>query len=246
MRAEAHDDWLGRGGNPRRSDLTWRRSPLPRGHEPSLTAGVIVLFPGPLTQVRQRRRVRRANRNRVWLAFTHTTANHLLSFIIGHYFCTSIVYYSHEALWSIFRRACVCVCVCVGLVLCHHMLCVYILCYLPRALFSCSRRCEFQVFVWWYDYIFTALYTFMLFDFFLFFFCVSASSLSAYACHNPSLYAVLFKLQLPIVLRLNRSVVTAEKPDTLRLDVCIMFICAVVVYPSFHLSTSFRLLLPVT
>lgn len=170
MRAEAHDDWLGRGGNPRRSDLTWRRSPLPRGHEPSLTAGVIVLFPGPLTQVRQRRRVRRANRNRVWLAFTHTTANHLLSFIIGHYFCTSIVYYSHEALWSIFRRACVCVCVCVGLVLCHHMLCVYILCYLPRALFSCSRRCEFQVFVWWYDYIFTALYTFMLFDFFKFFF----------------------------------------------------------------------------
>lgn len=71
-------------------------------------------------------------------------------------------------------------------------------------------------------------------------------SLSAYAFHNPSLYTVLFRLRLPIVLRLNRSVVTAEKPDTLRLDVCIMFICAVVVYPSFHLSTSFRLLLPVT
>lgn len=49
-----------------------------------------------------------------------------------------------------------------------------------------------------------------------------------------------------IVLRLNLSVVTAEKPDTSSLDVCIMFICAVVAYPSLHLSTSFRLLLSVT
>lgn len=89
--------------------------------------------------------------------------------------------------------------------------------------------------------IFSQRFIHLLFDFF---FCVSASSLSAYAFHNPSLYTVLSRLQLPIVL--NRSVVTAEKPDTLRLDVCIMFICAVVVYPSFHLSTSFRLLLPVT
>lgn len=35
---------------------------LPRGHELSLTAGVIMLFPGPLAQVRQRRRVRGTNR----------------------------------------------------------------------------------------------------------------------------------------------------------------------------------------
>lgn len=129
---------------------------------------------------------------------------------------------------------------------CHHMRCVYILgCHcvgLPRALFSGSCGYESQVVVRWNHYIFPVLYTFKLCDFF----CISASSLSAYVFHKPSLYAVLFRLQLPIVLRLNRSVVTAEKPNTLSLDVCIMFICAVVVYPSFHLSTSFRLLLCVT
>lgn len=238
MRAEARDDWAGWGGNPRWSDLTWRRSPLPRGHELSLNPGVIVLFPGPLKQVRQRRRVHRANRNRVWVVFTHTTQ--LITYFLSSLAITSLLplFIIHMRVYDEYSS----MYVCVGLVLCHHMLCVYILCYLPTALFSCSRGCEFQVFVWWNDYIFTALFTLMLFDFLG----VSASSLSAYAFHNPSLYTVLFRLQLPIVLRLNRSVVTAEKPDTLGLDVCIMFICAVVVYPSFHLSTSFRLLLPVT
>lgn len=75
---------------------------------------------------------------------------------------------------------------------------------------------------------------------------LSDSSLSAYEFHDPSLYSVLSRLQLRLSPRLNLSVIAAEKPDTHSLVVCIMFICAVVVYPSFHLSTSFRLLLFVT
>lgn len=41
-------------GNLRWSDLTWRRSWLPQGQELSVTAGVSMLFPGPLAQVRQK------------------------------------------------------------------------------------------------------------------------------------------------------------------------------------------------
>lgn len=239
MRAEARDDWLGWGGNPRRSDLTWRRSPLPRGHELSLTAGVIVLFPGPLTQVKQRRRVRRVNRNRVWLVFTHTTQ--LITYFLSSLAITSVppLFIIHMRVYDQYCSTYVCVCglgalpsyaVCIHSVLPSHSF-VFLLTWVWIS--------SFRLMEWLYFH--SALYIHV-----VWFLCVSASSLSAYAFHNPSLYTVLFRLQLPIVRRLNRSVVTAEKPDTLRLDVCIMFICAVVVYPSFHLSTSFRLLLPVT
>lgn len=235
MRAEARDDWLGWGGNPRWSDLTWRRSPLPRGHELSLTAGVIVLFPGPLTQVRQRRRVHRANRNRVWLVFTHSTQ--LITYFLSSLAVTSLLplFIIHMRVYDEYSSMHVCVWAWCSAIIC----CVYTFCVtFPELCFPAHVGVNFkfssdgmtifsQRFIHWCCLIFWG-------------------SLSAYAFHNPSLYTVLFRLQLPIVLRLNRSVVTAEKPDTLRLDVCIMFICAVVVYPSFHLSTSFRLLLPVT
>lgn len=71
-------------GNLRWSDLTWRRSWLPRGHELSLTAGVSVLFPGPLAQVRQRGQVREGNRKRNRVMFFHTCRTDTRSYIHYH------------------------------------------------------------------------------------------------------------------------------------------------------------------
>lgn len=239
MRAEARDDWLGWGGNPRRSDLTWRRSPLPRGHELSLTAGVIVLFPGPLKQVRQRRR---GQIETIWLVFTHTTQ--IITYFLSSLAITSVppLFIIHMRVYDQYSSIYVCVCVwawCSAIICCVYTFCVTF----PELCFPAYVGVNFYFLS---DGMTLFSQRFIHLCCLIFFFCVSASSLSTYAFHNPSLYTVLFRLQLPIVLRLNRSVVTAEKPDTLRLDVCIMFICAVVVYPSFHLSTSFRLLLPVT
>lgn len=83
---KAGDEWGGWNGNLRWSDLTWRWSWLPRGHGPSFTEGVIVLFPGPLAQVRQRRWVwgENSKRNRAECFFSHVLywylILHLLSF----------------------------------------------------------------------------------------------------------------------------------------------------------------------
>lgn len=82
--AKAGDEWGGWNGNLRRSDLTWRRSWLPRGHELSLMAGVSVLFPGPLAQVRLRRRVREGNGKRNRVMFFHTYRADTRSYIRYH------------------------------------------------------------------------------------------------------------------------------------------------------------------
>lgn len=65
------DEW-GWDGNLRWSDLTWRQNGLPWGHELSLTTGESVLFPGPLAQVRQRRRVQGGNTTTNSNVFVHT------------------------------------------------------------------------------------------------------------------------------------------------------------------------------
>ncbi len=62
----------GWNGNLRWSELTWRWSSLPQGHELSVTAGVSMLFPGPLAQVRQRRRVREGNSERNRVTYFHS------------------------------------------------------------------------------------------------------------------------------------------------------------------------------
>lgn len=180
MSAKALDEWGGWGGNLRRPDLTWRRSRLPWGHELSLTAGVIMLFPGPLARVTQWRWVRGANRNRVWFVFAYHTDNPssrhsllpLLLFIIYTRVSDQCSIPPQED--DIF--------VCVHMLYTHRHT-------LPQSFFSPVNPTS------WSDrmalYFHSASYIYA-----VWFLGHSFSSLSAHVLHNPSLYGVLSRLRL--------------------------------------------------
>lgn len=186
--------------------LTWKpdtarphleAEPTTWGHELSISAGVIMLFPGPLAQVRQRRRVRGANSKQSLICFhtyrkSHPFYLHSLArlprlFIIHRVYDQYSSQPQDDNHWSnSLHLYFTCVCCVYALSVC----CVWDF---PELRFPAHVGVNQVVFC-------SLLHAFMLCEL-----ChrmtasvalLSDSSLSAYVFHGPSFYGVLFGFQL--------------------------------------------------